>query len=407
MIRVLLGLVLVFQFSWGFLTMEDDYAKEIQVLKSLDIDVTFLKDPVFLSMKNDLNIYKKKHFLKVLEDGRTFIPIIRQMIAKAKIPKAFLYLAMAESKFSAKARSKSHAVGLWQFMPRTAKLLGLKVNRYVDERKDPIKSTKVAIKYLKFLHKRFGKWYLAAIAYNCGEGKLSRVIKKLGSDDLSLLLDSKNGYLSKESRMYIRKIVMMANLSNDEDFIAKNKADHLMNRGSTFALATVEVKGGISLQSIAQSIHLSAKTIKEYNPQLKCYFTPPYDKKYSIYIPYDKYSLFQKNYKPVKSSRKFYVYIIKRGDSLYKISKRFGISYKIIKDFNHLKNNFLKLGHKLIIPFANQKYANLKIVKYTIKKCDTLSFISRKFKIKVKKIMKANNMKNYILKPGVKIVIPN
>jgi membrane-bound lytic murein transglycosylase D len=402
MIRVFLGLILVWQFSWGLLTIEDDYTKEIQVLKSLDIDVTFLKDPVFVSMKNNLGIYKTKHFLRVLEDGRTFIPVIRQMITKSKIPKAFLYLAMAESNFSAKARSRSRAVGLWQFMPRTAKLLGLKVDRYVDERRDPIKSTKVAIKYLKFLHKRFGKWYLAAIAYNCGEGKLSRVIKKLGSDKLSLLLDGRKKYLPKESRMYIRKIVMMANLSNDEDFIAENNADHLMNRGSTFTLATVEVKGGVSLRSIGESIHLSAKTIKEYNPQLRYYFTPPYNKKYTIYIPYNKYSLFQQNYKPSKSNRKFYVYIIKRGDSLYKIGKKFGISYKIIKDFNHLKSNFLRLGQKLIIPSTGPRF-----VKYTIKRGDTLSLISKRFKVKIKKIMQANNMKNSLLKPGVKIVIPN
>ncbi len=402
MIRVFLGLMLVFQLSWGLLTIENDFTKEVQVLKSLDIDVTFLKDPLFLSMKNDLNRYKTRHFLKILEDGRIFIPIIRRMITKAKIPKAFLYLAMVESNFSAKARSSSHAVGLWQFMPRTAKLLGLKVDRYVDERRDPIKSTKVAIKYLKFLHQRFGKWYLAAIAYNCGEGKLSRVIKKLGSDDLSLLLDSKKKYLSKESRLYIRKIVMMANLSNDEDFIAQNKADHLMNRGSTFTLATVEVDGGVSLQSIANSIHLSAKTIKEYNPQLRYYFTPPYEKKYTIYIPYNRYSLFQKNYKPIKSSKKYYVYIVKSGDSLYKIGKKFGISYKIIKDFNHLKGNFLKLGKRLIIPSATPR-----IVKYTVKKGDTLSLISKKFKVKIKKIIKANNIKNSFLKPGDKIVIPN
>jgi len=402
MIRILVGLVLIFQFSWGLLTIEDDYTKEIRVLKSLDIDVTFLKDPVFISMKNNLGIYRRKHFLRVLEDGKTFIPIIRQMIAKAGIPKAFLYLAMAESNFSIRARSRTRAVGLWQFMPQTAKLLGLKVNRYIDERRDPIKSTKVAIRYLKFLHKKFGKWYLAAIAYNCGEGKLSRVIKKLGRDDLNTLLDSKKKYLPKESRLYIRKIVMMANLSNNEDFIIGNQADHLMNRGSTFALASVEVKGGVSLQSIGESIHLSAKTIKRYNPQLRYFFTPPYNKKYTIYIPYSKYSYFQKNYKPSNSNRKFYVYLIKKGDSLYKIGKKFGISYKIIKDFNHLKSNFLKLGHKLIIPYAGRG-----IIKYTIRKGDTLSLISKKFKVRVKKIMKANNMKSSLLKPGVKIVIPN
>ncbi len=402
MFKVLISLFLIYQFSWGFLTINDDYAKEIRVLKSLDIDLSFLKDPVFISMKDNLDRYRKKHFIKVLEDGHTFIPIIRKMIADAGIPKAFLYMAMVESNFSAKARSKSKAVGLWQFMPRTAKLLGLRVDRYIDERRDPIKSTKVAIRYLKLLHDRFGKWYLAALAYNCGEGRLSRAIKKAKSDKLNILLDSKKKYISKESRLYVRKIVMMANLANDEDFLAQNGLDHLMNRGSTFSLATVEVKGGTPLSSIAESARISVKVLKEYNPQLRYYFTPPQNKKYTIYIPYDRYSFFQQNYKPVKNSRKFYVYIIKKGDSLYKIGKRFGIPYKIIKDFNHLKSNSLKLGKKLIIPSTGPRFA-----KYTIKKGDTLSLISKKFRVKVKKIMDANNMKSSFIKPGVKIVIPN
>ncbi len=382
--------------------MQDDYTKEVQVLKSLDIDESFLTDPVFINMQNNLDRYRAKHFLKVLEDGHTFVPVLTKMIADAKIPKAFLYLAMVESNFSARARSRTRAVGLWQFMPRTAKLLGLKVNRYIDERRDPIKSTKVAIKYLKFLHKRFGKWYLAALAYNCGEGKLSRVIKKVGTDKLSVLLDSRKKYLPKESRLYLRKIVMMANLSNNEDFIVKNNAEHLMNRGDSFSLASVKVRGGVSLQSIADSIKVSPKILKSYNPQLRYFFTPPYNKKYTIYIPYTKYSLFKRNFKDTKSKRKFYVYIVKKGDSLHLIGRKFGIPYKIIKDFNHLRSNFLRLRQKLIIPSTGPRYT-----KYTIKRGDTLSFISKKFKVKIKKIMEVNNMKSTFLKPGRKIVIPN
>ncbi|NPA73900.1 MAG: lytic transglycosylase domain-containing protein, partial [Epsilonproteobacteria bacterium] len=184
--KLFFALFFCFELLFASLTMQDDFSKEIRVLKSLDIDESFLTDPVFVDMQTTLDKYRAKHFLKVLEDGHTFVPVLTKMIADAKIPKAFLYLAMAESNFSAEAKSKTRAVGLWQFMPRTAKLLGLKVNRYIDERRDPIKSTKVAIKYLKFLHKRFGKWYLAALAYNCGEGKLSKVIRKVGTDKLSV-----------------------------------------------------------------------------------------------------------------------------------------------------------------------------------------------------------------------------
>jgi membrane-bound lytic murein transglycosylase D len=149
-------------------------------------------------------------------------------------------------------------------------------------------------------------------------------------------------------------------------------------------------------------VHLSPKELKNYNPQLRYFFTPPFNKKYTIYIPYTKYSLFKSNFKPKKSNRKFYVYFVKKGDSLYLIGKRFGISYKVIKDFNHLKNNFLRLNKRLIIPSARPRY-----IKYIIRKGDTLSYISKRFKVKVKKIMEANNMKSSFLKPGVRIVIPN
>jgi len=403
LVRLFFGLFFCINLLFASLTMQDDYTKEVQVLKSLDIDESFLTDPVFVNMQSGLDRYRTRHFLKVLEDGHTFIPVITKMIADAKIPKAFLYLAMVESKFSAEARSKTRAEGLWQFMPRTARLLGLKVNRYIDERRDPIKSTKVAIKYLKYLHDEFGKWYLAALAYNCGEGTLRRLIKKLGTDKLSVLIDDDKKYLSKETRMYLRKIVMMANLSNDEDFIVKNNAEHLMNRGDSFSLASVKVQGGVSLQSIADAIKVSPKLLKRYNPQLRYFFTPPYrDKKYTIYIPYSKYSLFKTKFKPLKNSKKFYVYRVKKGDNLLSIGKKFGVSYKIIKDFNHLKSSFLKLNQQLIIPSTKPKY-----IKYTVKRGDTLFFISRKFNVGVKKIMEVNNMKNSFLKPGREIVIPN
>ena len=368
----------------------------------MDIDTSFLTDSTFLSMKESIGRYRTKHFLKILEDGYVFVPILRKMIKDAKIPEAFLYLAMAESNFSARAYSKAKAAGLWQFMPYTARKFGLEINLYVDERRDPIKSTEAAIKYLKYLHKIFGKWYLAAIAYNCGEGKLSRAIKKAKSDDLKTLLDRRKRYIPKESRLYIRKIVLMALMSNDTEFITQNGADYLLNRGSTFSLSKVEVKGGTTLDEVAQSIKISAKELKTYNPHLRYFFLPPSPKKYHLYLPYDKLTEFKQNFKPSKKSRKFFVHKVKKGDSLYSIGRRYGVNYKIIKDFNSLRSNILRINQKLIIPTITKMQK-----KYIIKKGDTLSLISKKFKVDLKKLMQANNLKTHIIRPGVKIVIPN
>ncbi|MDR3346013.1 MAG: lytic transglycosylase domain-containing protein, partial [Campylobacteraceae bacterium] len=198
--KVILSLTLCFNLSFAYFVIEDDYMHQVEVLKNLDIDTTFLQDRMFTSMKEDISLYRQKQFLKMLENGAKFIPMLRDMIHEAAIPDAFLYMAMAESGFSVKAYSKAKASGLWQFMAATAKKYNLVIDDYVDERRDPIKSTQAAIKYLNFLHASFGKWYLAAMAYNCGEGRVSRAIEKAGTDDLYVLLDEKAKYLPSETR---------------------------------------------------------------------------------------------------------------------------------------------------------------------------------------------------------------
>lgn len=105
---------------------------------------------------------------------------------------------MTESSLKTRAYSRKKASGLWQFMPETAKQYNLKTDDYVDERRDLIKSTEAASKHLSYLHDRFGKWYLAAIAYNCGGGRLSKAIEKAGSDKLSVLLDEEKIYSKRE-----------------------------------------------------------------------------------------------------------------------------------------------------------------------------------------------------------------
>ena len=114
----------------------------------------------------DVDTTKWKYLTRQFDNGYEFIPILRKMLADADVPQEFLFLAMAESEFKSQALSSKKAAGIWQLMPATAKELGLIIDEYIDERQDPIKSTQAAIKYLQYLHKATGKWYLAAMAYN-------------------------------------------------------------------------------------------------------------------------------------------------------------------------------------------------------------------------------------------------
>jgi len=396
--------VFVFLFSYVFASFEIDFfgTKEIDILKSLDIEPSFATNRYYISLQKELRKYKYRHFFNSYSKNYIYIPTIKRLIGEAGIPQVFLYMVMAESNFSIKAKSRKRAIGLWQFIKPTAIKYGLKIDGYVDERKDPIKSTIAAIKYLKHLYSRFGKWYLAALAYNCGEGKVFRAIKKAKTDKLSILIDPKRKYLPRESRRYIRKILAIAKMIGDERYMIKRDFDYMLNRGSAYSIAIIKVPGGELLGNIAKSIKIKESHLRELNAHLKYGFTPPDTKEYEVYIPYIKLANFYENYSPKSLKNIFISYKVKRGDSLAKIASIYGISYKAIKDFNNLRSNFLRINQRLIIPIPRKNR-----VIYRVKKGDTLLKIARKYGISVKKIKKINRKKRNMIKIGEELVVIN
>ncbi|MDD3441945.1 lytic transglycosylase domain-containing protein [Sulfurimonas denitrificans] len=335
--------------------------KEIAILESFDIEASFLYDPIMNQMKNSqVDIYSEEQFLRTMDEAHLFIPTVKSILTKYGIPPEFLFLAMAESSFSTKAYSVKKASGLWQFMPETAKLYGLRIDQYVDERRDLIKSTEAAAKYLSKLYEKFGKWYLAAIAYNCGDGRLSRAIKNANSDELTILLDPKKQYIPKESRFYIRKIVSLAMIGNDEQFLLNSEYEYLLNRANASSISAVNVPRGESLRRVSALINIPLEELQKLNRHLKHDFAPPYLKDYNIYIPYIKLSEFKQKYFEEKLNKFYRVHIVEKGESLYSIGKKYNVSHAMIKDFNALKVDTLSLNQKLIIPI-NGKVENQRI----------------------------------------------
>ena len=258
---------------------------EIRILHTLDINPSFLKDYQYNKMKHNIDQITTKFFLMSLRRGQIFLPNLHEIIGNSDIPNIFLYMAMTESGFILDAKSHKNARGLWQLMPPTAKRLGLKISRDIDERLDPIKSTKAAIKYLDYLHKRFKKWYLVAIAYNCGETKLAKAIKRAKTDSLLTLLNPKKKYLPLETRNYIRRIIISALLAFDRTIILKNNAQHLFGNCSGQKLKKVIIKKGTSITRIARKYNISLKEIKKCNPQILRYYVPKIENEYYIYLP--------------------------------------------------------------------------------------------------------------------------
>ncbi|MEJ2372386.1 MAG: transglycosylase SLT domain-containing protein [Sulfurimonas sp.] len=388
-------------FLYANLTYDSNYDKELKVLTSFDIDPSFLYDPIMNEMKQK-TLTKDKHFFRAMEDAYLFIPAIKNALSQHDVPQEFLYLAMAESNFKTRAYSNKRAAGLWQFMPRTAKHYHLHIDEYTDERRDPIKSTEAAAKYLSSLHKRFGKWYLAAIAYNCGGGRLSRAIKKAGTDDIRVLLDEHKKYIPKESRYYIRKIVALSLIGSDEHYMLKSEYEYLLNRATAYSLAPIKLSSGESLQRISKLLGIRLTELKKLNRHLKYDFVPPYAKNYEVYIPNIKLTELRQKYRsePIKNIYK--VHVVTKGDNLSYIGKKYGVSYKVIKDFNNLKTTRLSLRQKLIIPIpkrSSKQKINSKHY-YIVKKGDSLESISKAHKISIQNIRSQNNLHGSLIRIG-------
>ncbi|MEA3553253.1 MAG: LysM peptidoglycan-binding domain-containing protein [Campylobacterota bacterium] len=429
---------------------------DIKILEELDIKSTYITDyQLQREFKQRLKISKNRYTQK-LKNAYLFVPQIKKILRESDIPSAFLYLVMAESNFILNASSSKKAKGLWQFMPRTGEHYGLEINNYIDERMDILKSTQAAVTYLKKLHAMFGKWYIVAFAYNCGEGrviegitratidmycedvgykvcrkekkiidfrqtirdyqakrvkfyKLNRIYKEVKKwkykPDIDQLLIvqpvTKRQYIPTESRGYIRKIIALA-LMNNNDFLIKDENTHLLNRGISDPIASIDVKGGILLRNIATLIGVNKNKLKELNQHIKRDILPMDRDTYTLYIPYSKLSRYNLN-KENLITTKFNKYIVKSGDTLGKIANMYGVDYELIKKQNNLKSNIININQELFIPFGLGSY-NMD-EEYTVKVGDTLNKIATQYKVKIKKLMNDNNLKTSMIRIGDKIVI--
>lgn len=367
--------------------VKDVTESQKKVLKEFDIDYKFLTSPYYKTVKNSIKDSKKKEFARTIENGYKHIPVLQKIIKDSGIPESFLYLAMIESGFSNEVVSRVKAVGIWQFMAPTAKLYGLRVDEYADERKDPIAATIAATKYLQNLKDEFGKWYLAMMAYNCGGTRLKSAIKKAGSDDIHVLLDSKKGYLPKETRAFVTKILTVANIAADNNTQDTNNSN-LIGGDKAVELAKIDVPGGTTLMEVGDSIGVSLKRMKEYNSHLKFVYTPPTDKQYYLYIPKNKENMFNDNFE-ASQNRKFEIYTIKKDDTLLAIAQKTGVSHKIIKEYNNLTSDKLKPNENIVIPTEqNVNY----LAEYIVKSGDSLNEISEKFEVALEDLKDANSL---------------
>ncbi len=229
----------------------------------------------------ELQTTRRDEFQALLESSGVFEALIRDKLRERSMPEELLYLAMIESGLSPLAESRVAAVGLWQFMDPTARDLGLRMDEYVDERRDPVRATDAALDYLFWLRARFGSWYLAVAAYNAGYSRIERI--------LELYADGRTGdeaiyweilrHLPRETREYVPRLIATALLAADAEALGFEDSD-----ARAYEYDLVYVPGGTKLPVVARSLDVHADVLRDLNPHLIRDVTPPAEM-YALRVP--------------------------------------------------------------------------------------------------------------------------
>ena len=213
-----------------------------------------------------------------------FAGMIQDKLRARGMPEELLYLAMIESSLYPWAVSRVSAVGLWQFMSPTAVQYGLRIDEYVDERRDPVRATDAALDYLEWLHARFGSWYLAAAAYNAGPGRVERILRRhadgrTGEEDLYWEILE---HLPRETREYVPRLVALTILAYEAD--QSNVHPASATSMEPYAYDRIFVPGATELSRIAEGLGVEPSVLRELNPHLMRGITPP-DEIYAVRVP--------------------------------------------------------------------------------------------------------------------------
>jgi len=290
----------------------------------------------------------RKHFEKWWDRSQHYMVMIREILREHDLPEDLSYIAFIESGLNPKARSRSNAVGMWQFMKGTGVRYGLRVDWWMDERMDPEKSTRAAARYFTDLYGRFGSWYLAAAGYNAGEGRVSRAMKKHGSDDFWEIARHKKTF-KRETRDYVPKYLAALMIAKDPEGYGFEKIEY--REGPLHE--KVKVSQATDLRVIARAAGSTVEEIQKLNPELRRWFTPPDYPDYEVKIPVGTTAMFVKNMSKIPPAMKiaFLRHKIKSGDTLYQIARRYKTSVQPIMDLNNLSNaRRLRPGMVLVIP---------------------------------------------------------
>lgn len=343
---------------------------------------------------------QKRTFRHWLERSGRYVPMLQKELRNAGLPEDLAYLAMIESGFNQRAYSRAKAVGLWQFIQGTGRQYNLEIDKYVDERRHALKSTKAAVAFLADLYADFGDWHLAVAGYNAGAGKIRRGLKKYKTDDFWSL--AQHRYLRLETKRYVPKLIAAI-------LIAKNPARYGfmdINYDAPLEYETLRVGPGLSLKAIGLISNSDHREIKRLNQELKTGRTPLNKRSYDIQIPVGSLALAKTNLPRLHSvvSTGYKSHTIRKGETVSQIGRRYNINRTTLLKTNHLRSDTLVGITRLLIPYSTiiyrllptdgSKIAAADLILHTIKPGESISKIAAIYHVPAALIVSWNGLKN-------------
>lgn len=355
-------------------------------------------------------------FSSALERSGQFVPRMTTILRKHGLPEELAYLPLIESSYVLHAVSPANAAGPWQFISPTGRRYGLRIDHYVDERRDPIKSTEAAVRYLKDLHAMFGDWNLALAAYNTGEGNISRFISTRNAKTYWDM--HRGGYLHKETQHYVPRFLAAVRIARDpEEYGFKRPVPR------DIAYDWIHVTHPLPLAKIAEFAGTSKDVVVKLNPALRRGVVPrsgytvkiPKGSKraYQIAAAKTDPSLYAWNPRSTRCRPDDGQHCVQRGETLGAIARKHGVSLADLMRENGIKDaRRLAVGQALFVPGRSKAVASGRrndggSRAYTVRSGDTIGAIAARHGTTVKAIVTANGIRNAgVLRVGQRLTIP-
>ncbi|MEJ2154036.1 MAG: LysM peptidoglycan-binding domain-containing protein [Desulfobacteraceae bacterium] len=393
----------------------------LEIYASRNIVVSGLHDEIPMEMnahvEKELKRFtgiEKRFFIESYARSGLYRPYILKALREAGLPEELSWLPLIESGFKVKALSRARALGLWQFIPSTGYKFGLKRTRYVDERLDFIKSTGAAIAYLKELHSIFGDWSTVLAAYNCGEGRVLKVIRSQNVNYLDNFWDLYQR-LPRETARYVPRFFATLH-------IVKNPEKYGFNDLKTqepFDYDTAIINRQVQLRDISKATDMDLKALKALNPELRYSLVP--SESYTLRVPKGKEEDLLAKIETIPTSKlpqpAFVYHRVRRGQTLSTIARRYRTSVRAIMRANNMRRSLIRAGKRLKIPqrgYTGGRHTRRSAKRapipssgvHYVRKGDSLWIIARRYGTTVSQIRKLNTMASSNLYIGQALKIP-